>query len=197
MAGHRIIPLSELSAKQVMSIAQIHVLVMDSLLSQLGLLVVERYYQIACADASVIGCCAISQSGVPLGWAIGSSAPSQLNERLRAALGWRPLLRSIVRSPRLIWQIFISSRTASAPLKPGAMELTYISVDTASRNLGLGRELLNAFLAQAQARGFQSVALSVEAENVAALTLYKQAGFQVVNSFREGRYNRLRMELTF
>lgn len=197
MESYRIVPLSDLSAKQGMSIAQIHVLVIDSLLSELGLLVVQRYYQIASVDTSVIGCCAISQSGFPLGWAIGSSAPSQLNERLRAALGWRSLLRALIARPRLIRQIFISSRSASAPLKPGALELTYIGVDMPSRKQGLGRELLNAFLAQAQARDFQSVALSVEADNVGALALYAQAGFQVINSFREGRYNRLRMELKF
>ena len=100
MAGYRIVPFSELTGKQVMSIAQIHVLVIDSLLSELGLFVVGRYYQIACADSSVIGCCAISQSGFALGWVIGSSSPSQLNEHVRTALGMRLLLRSLIRRPR-------------------------------------------------------------------------------------------------
>lgn len=197
MMGYRIIPISELSAKQVMSIVQIHMLVIDSLLSELGPLVVERYYQIACADESVIGCCAISQSGYPLGWVIGSPAPSQLNERVRTALGPLSLLRTLIVRPRLIWQIFISSRSSSVQLKPGALELTYIGVHTSTRKQGLGLELLIAFLAQVQTRGYQSVVLSVEAENTAALTLYQRAGFQRVNSFREGRYNRLRMELNF
>jgi ribosomal protein S18 acetylase RimI-like enzyme len=42
----------------------------------------------------------------------------------------------------------------------------------------------------------RTVLLSVEKENVPAIALYEKAGFKVIKTFTEGRYQRHRMELT-
>ena len=199
MMNHQLVPMSQLNAGQIRELARLHYKVMHSLLSDLGLPFVERYYQIACAESSVVGVCALTENRSLLGWAIGSSKPDQLNGRLREAWLWfaSQMLRVLVTRPRLIRQLFISARSASMKMKQGAIELTYIGVDSSVRKQGLGRELLNAFLQAARDRGFQSVVLSVEAENKDAIALYTRVGFKIIHSFIEGRFKRHRMELNF
>jgi ribosomal protein S18 acetylase RimI-like enzyme len=194
---HTIVPFSQLSDQQVHAVARLHHQVLHSLLADLGLPFVERYYQIAQAEPGVIGVCAASEAGGPLGWAVGSSKPEQVNGRLRAAWMWFSLqmLRVVFTRPRVLGQLFASLRTAAAPTPEGAVELTYIGVDKSARGRGLGRALLNAFTQAAREAEYRSVVLSVEADNESAIALYTKAGFQVTASFTEGSYRRHRMEL--
>jgi len=195
--NHEIISITQLNADQINALAKLHHEVMHSLLTDLGLPFLERYYQIAGGDSSVIGFCAMSEMGSPLGWAIGSPRPDQLNRRLREAPLWfaSQMLRVLLNRPRLIWQLLISAQSASAQLADGSIELTYIGVDHSARQQGLGRELLNIFIQAAHDSKYRSVTLSVEAENERAIALYTKAGFRAINSFTEGSFKRLRMEL--
>ena len=195
--NHKIISLSRLNDNQINQLARLHHRVMHSLLSDLGLPFVERYYQIACADSSVVGVCAVNKGGNPLGWAVGSSKPNQVNGRMREAWGWFfiQMIRVLFTNPKLISQIFISARSSSVAMKEGAIELAYIGVDSSARKQGLGRALLNAFIEMVREKKYSSVELSVEAENVDAIALYTKAGFEIVHSFKEGRFHRHRMEL--
>lgn len=194
---HTIIPFSQLNETQVLEVAQLHHRVLHSLLADLGLPFVERYYQIAHAGPGVIGVCAVSETGSPLGWAVGSSKPEQVNGRLREAWVWFGLqmLRVVVTRLRVMKQIIASLRSISSPIPEGAVELTYIGVDPSVRGRGLGRALLDAFTQAAREAHYRAVALSVEAENESAIALYTKAGFQVTASFTEGSYHRHRMEL--
>lgn len=193
-----IIPVSQLMNRQIAELARLHHDVLPSLLSDLGLPVVTRYYQIACRDAAVIGLCACSETGHPLGWAIGSSKPDQLNGRLREAPVWfaAQMLRVLVTRPRVIRQLIASVRTAASFVPEGAIELTYLGLDTSARKQGVGRELLDRFTRTAREAKYNSVILSVEAENEAAIALYTRAGFTVIDTFAEGSFQRHRMELT-
>ena len=195
--SYKIIPITQLNARQITKLASLHHKVMHSLLTDLGLPILEKYYQIAHDDPSVIGLCAVSETGSPLGWALGSSKPDQLNGRLREAWLWfiSQMLRVLFTHPRLIWQLFVSARSASAPMKEGTVELTYIGVDTSARKQGVGRELLEGFLQAARDAKYESVVLSVEAENAEAIALYTRAGFRIIHTFAEGIFNRHRMEL--
>lgn len=197
--NHKIIPVSQLSESQILELARLHQRVMHSLLTDLGLPVVERYYQIACSDSKVIGFCALSETGNPLGWGIGSSKPDQLNGRLRATPVWFvfQMLRVLVTRPRIMMQLITSVRAASALMPEGVIELTYIGVDSSARQRGLGRELLNTFIQAARDRSYRSVVLSVEAENESAIALYTRAGFTILSTFTEGSFHRHRMELKF
>jgi len=69
-------------------------------------------------------------------------------------------------------------------------ELLTIAVAPAARRKGLGRELLDRFLAGARAKGAQTVFLEVDSLNAAARALYAAAGFAKVglrrNYYREG-----------
>jgi ribosomal protein S18 acetylase RimI-like enzyme len=195
--NYKMIPVSQLSARQTTELAGLHHKVLHSLLSELGLPIVERYYQIACKEPSVIGFCVLSAMGRPLGWVLGSSKPDQLNGRLREARLWfiSQMLRVLFTHPRLMWQLFLSLRSAPVPMAKAAIELTYIGVDASARNQGLGRELLNRFVQAARDMKYRSVVLSVEAENTEAIALYTKAGFEIINSFTEGSFKRHRMEL--
>ncbi|MEW6084868.1 MAG: GNAT family N-acetyltransferase [Chloroflexota bacterium] len=195
--NYKIIPLSHLNGEQVEGLARLHHRVMHSLLTDLGLPFVERYYRIAGRDSSVVGMCAVDNDGNLLGWAAGSPKPNQVNRRMRDAWMWFiiQMLRVSLTRPKLIRQLVASARSSSAEMKAGAIELTYLGVDASARKQGLGRALLNAFLEAARAKKFSTVELSVEADNAGAIALYTKAGFAIIASFKEGAFDRHRMEL--
>ena len=197
---YRLVEFSDLRDDQIKSLALLHHSVMHTLLSDLGLPFVWRYYQIAQVDPNVIGFCAISSSGEVLGWAMGSPHPDRITSQLRSPLSWFLLQMSRISltRPIVLWQLISSVFSSSnlADVKEGAIELTYIGVADPQKRMGLGKALLNTFIEESRSRGYRSVVLSVEKENSAAFSLYEKAGFKVINTFSEGRYQRHRMELT-
>ncbi len=68
-------------------------------------------------------------------------------------------------------------------------EILSIAVAAGHRRLGLGRMLLETAISEMAAAGADSVWLEVRASNVAAITLYQQAGF-VTAGVRRGYYRR-------
>ena len=195
-----LVAFSQLTAGDLKRLAVLHHRVMQTLLSDLGLPIVWRYYQIAAQDSQTIGFCATSATGKILGWAMGSPHPDRINARLRSPLTWFALqmLRITLTRPVVLWQLFSSvfSTSNHDSIKNDAVELTYIGVSSEQRGMGLGSTLLNAFIEACRANGYRSVVLSVEKENLPAITLYERAGFRIIKTFSEGRYQRHRMELT-
>ena len=194
-----LVRLSQLDADGIKRLAALHQSVMRTLLSDLGMSTVLRYYQVAPNDPSVIGICAISPSGEMLGWALGSPHPDKLNSRLRTPLAWflSQMLRLAFTRPLVLRQL-ISSVLRSfthQDMEPGAIELTYIGVASDQRGKGWGKELLNAFMEASRLNGYRLVIVSVEIENTSAVALYEKAGFKIIETFWEGRYQRHRMEL--
>lgn len=196
----RLIDLDQLSETQLEQLAALHHAVMHTLLSQLGLPVVVRYYQLARLQPGVIGLCAISEAGEILGWVLGSPSPDRINAKLRSPLSWflSQMLKLLFTRPRVLWQLIHSVifPPRAGRMKGGAIELTYIGVAQECRGLGVGKKLLTAFIEAGQARGYRSVVLSVETDNHPALSLYEKAGFKIIQSFTEGRFERHRMERT-
>jgi ribosomal protein S18 acetylase RimI-like enzyme len=196
----RLIELSCLTDTDLKSLAVLHHSVMHTLLSDLGLPMILRYYQIAQADPQVIGLCAISPAGDVLGWAMGSPHPDRINAGLRSPFAWFVLqmVRVALIRPRVLWQLIssVSSAPSGSELKMNDIELTYIGVSSVQRGKGLGKKLLNAFIEASRSHGYHSVMLSVETENSLAISLYEKEGFKVIRTFSEGRYQRHRMELT-
>jgi ribosomal protein S18 acetylase RimI-like enzyme len=191
--------LSQLDEDGINRLAALHHSVMQTLLSDLGLPMVLRYYQVARDDRSVIGICAVSPSGEMLGWALGSPHPDLINSRLSTPFTWflSQMLRLTLIRPLVLWQLISSVLGSSGHpnMKSGAIELTYIGVAPNQRNKGLGRELLDAFREASRSAGHRSIVLSVEMENAPAIALYEKKGFKIVQTFSEGRYQRHRMEL--
>ena len=196
---YRLVRFSQLKDGDIKRLAVLHYSVMHTLLSDLGLPFIWRYYQIAQKDPKTVGFCAISDSGELLGWAIGSPHPDRITSQLRSPFAWfiLQMLRVTMTRPVVLWQLISSVRSSSNPveMKGDAIELTYIGVASRQQGRGLGKELLNTFTEASRTEGYRSVVLSVEQENSSAISLYEKAGFKVVKSFVEGRYQRNRMEL--
>jgi ribosomal protein S18 acetylase RimI-like enzyme len=196
---HRPVEFSQLTSTDLEHLAVLHHSVMHTLLSDLGLPIVWRYYQIAQQDNRTIGLCAISDSGEILGWAMGSPHPDRITSQLRSPLAWFlfQMVRVTFTRPAVLWQLIssVGSTSNQAVPKSDSIELTYIGVSSRQRGKGLGRKLLNAFIEASRANGYHSVVLSVEKENSPAIALYEKAGFSPIQSFSEGRYQRHRMEL--
>lgn len=196
---HMLVRISQLDKDGIKGLAALHQSVMRTLLSDLGMSMVLRYYQVALNDSAVVGICAISPSGEMLGWALGSPHPEEINSHLRTPFVWffSQMLRLAFTRPLILWQLIFSVLRSSVQtdIESGAIELTFIGVAVHKRNQGLGRELLNAFIETSRSLGYHSVILSVEREDVPAIALYEKAGFKISQSFSEGRYKRYRMEL--
>jgi ribosomal protein S18 acetylase RimI-like enzyme len=194
---YRFAKISELDDEGLKQLAVLHRAVMHTLLSDLGLPIVFKYYQAARSDLSVVGISALDPSSKILGWAIGSHDPAAINTRLRSPLPWflLQMLRVAATRPMVFKQLVSSVFTSLAQMEADAIELTYIGVASSQQGKGLGRELLNKFVEESRVKGYHSVVLSVEDENKAALTLYEKSGFHITRSFAEGRFQRHRMEL--
>ena len=196
----RLVEFAQLSDDDIKRMALLHHSVMHTLLSNLGLPVVVRYYQLARAQPDVLGMCAVSTSGEILGWAMGSPYPDRINAGLRSPLSWflAQMFRLMLTRPLVLWQLIstVLSSSSQVEMTSGAIELTYIGVAANQRRRGMGAKLLNAFIEASRAHGYRSVILSVEKENSSALVLYERAGFKVIRTFTEGRFARHRMELT-
>jgi ribosomal protein S18 acetylase RimI-like enzyme len=198
MPDHRIVPLADLDDVGLQSLALLHQSVMHTLLTDLGLPFILRYYRSARTDESVIGYCLISLSGDVLGWVVGSPDPIALNGRLRAPARWfaGQILRLAITRPSVLWQLLVSVSSSSKQMATeGSLELTYLGTAAHARGGGLARSLLQAFIAASRTAGYRVVELSVEQDNSAAVGLYASFGFVGKRTFREGRFERCRMEL--
>ena len=197
---YELIPLSKLEDDQLKQLAQLHHSVLHTLLADLGLPMVLRYYQIARSDNSVVGICALDPSKKLIGWAMGSPHPDRINSALRSPLSWFAfqMLRVLFTHPFVFWQLISSVLSSSAEIetKSDAIELTYIGVAADQRGKGSGKDLLNAFIETSRETGYRSIVLSVEKDNGSAIAMYKKAGFRITKTFSEGLYERHRMELT-
>lgn len=181
-------------------LARLHQRILPTLLSELGLPFVERYYRAAQSVPAVIGYCAIGKgNGLPCGFVVGTPQPSALNARLRQPLSWFfvQMLQLLLRRPHLIWQLLVSVRSAAGEMagETNAIELTYLGVAPEQRGDGLGSRLLRMFLDASREAGYQKVVLSVETDNTPAIQLYRKAGFVIRKTFCEGRFERHRMEI--
>src|SRR5687768_17450963 len=85
---YTLVEFPQLDTDGINRLAALHHSVMQTLLSNLGLPVVLRYYQVAREERSVVGICAVSPSGEMLGWALGSPHPNLINSRVRTPLTW-------------------------------------------------------------------------------------------------------------
>ena len=194
-----LVPLSQLDPSSLDHLAELHSAVMHTLLADLGIPVVRRYYEIAQTNTSVLGFCAVSASGEINGWAIGSPDPAALNASLsKSHPGWfvGQMLRLAFTRPGALVDLLRSLFSASEAnlLSPGQIELTYMGVASHAQGQGLGKTMLAAFMETARLAGYTSIAISAETSNIATINLHTRAGFQITKTFREGRFERCRME---
>ncbi len=189
--------LKTLEADQLSALASLHYATMPTLLSELGLPVLHRYYQLAQNQAGCLGFLA-TINGEAVGWAFGSKDPGMVTRLLAADRVWlaSQLAKVFVNNPKGILLL------AGALLMPGdnsipegGIELTYIGIGRNWQGKQLGRQVLDHFIHAAREAGYSSIILSVEEDNSSALHLYATAGFKTIRQYKEGSYHRRRMLL--
>src|SRR5688500_10893442 len=154
------ISLSQLEAAPLKHLAPLHQSVMRTVMADLGLPMVLRYYQSARRDNSVVGICVLDSSKKIIGWAMGSPHPDRINSALRSPLLWFAfqMLRVLFTRPLILLQLISSilSSSAETEMKSDAIELTYIGVAANQRSKGLGKDLLNTFRSEEHTSELQS-----------------------------------------
>ncbi len=135
-----------------------------------------------------------------MGYVVGTPRPDHLNAQLTKPLPWFAVqcLRLALTRPAVLWQALVSSSSQGAqmPQDGRAIELVYVAVDPKCRGLGVGRALMQAFQDSSRAAGYRSVVASQELDNQASIGLFAAMGYHVTSRYREGRYERQRVELT-
>jgi len=190
-------PLCSLDDPLLERVALLHQSVMHLLLNDLGFPMILRYYQIARSDPLVIGFCALSYTHEILGWVVGSPDPYHLNARLQKPLSWflKQIIRLAVTRPAVFAQVLLSVfYPPEKNLAAHTIELTYIGVAPNVQNKGIGQALLNAFTEASRSSRYGYIELTTEMDNLHALAFYEKSGFTVKRTFREGRFERYRME---
>lgn len=197
--SHTLHPLHGMNPALIAPMAKLHEKALHGLLSEMGYPFVYRYFQLAVQDPSVIGFYALSDKGELIGYVNGTPNPSELNSRMARPLTWFAwqCLRLLFTRPRVLWQAVISSLTISKQMteEPGAIEVVYMSVDPKARGQGLGRILMQAFHDAAREAGYKRVTGSQELDNQVGIDLLYSMGYRVKYLFREGGYDRQRIEL--
>ncbi len=193
------VELKNLDPTRLDQLSTLHFQVMKTLLSELGIIFVRKYYDVVQNENGIIGICALSEQGKIIGWVIGSKDPAALNSKLRQPLSWffAQILLTAIKHPFVLLELGRSVITTSESnkLDVSQCELTYIGVSPASQGRGLGKELISRFIERAKQSGYNSIALSVETDNLAAISLYSKCEFQITKTFQEGRFHRHRMVL--
>ncbi len=192
--------LQEIKPAAIESLSRLHESAMGLLLSEMGRPFVVRYFQAAVNDPDVIGFYATSDANEVIGYVVGTPRPSTLTAQLTKPVGWfaGQSLRLLFTRPQVLWQALLSSRSQPGQMRgeEGAIELVYVAVDAKGRGQGIGRALMQAFGEASRAAGYKRILASQELDNEASIRLFASMGYQIRGRFREGRYERQRVELS-
>jgi ribosomal protein S18 acetylase RimI-like enzyme len=164
-------------------------------LTRLGADFLRRYYALVLTYRA--GIVLVSEkSGTLQGFVCGFMEPAEFYKQM-----WRnkrnfalPALSALVRHPSLAAGVLygvqrIQTSAARSPVR--SCELSSIAVAPEAGGNGLGKALVQAFVAQAQSMDAECVYLTTDADgNDSANALYQQVGFQRTQRFlqRKGRW---------
>jgi len=190
--------LQELSPSKVSRLAEIH-MGDHGLLSELGFPFVLRYFEIALKSEGVIGVYAQDEgSGDLIGYNIASSKPAMLTSQLTDDRKWfmKQILGVALKRPSAFFQLVISSLTIRNQMEgeADAIESLYLTVDDKYQGQKVGRTLQGALIEEARMAGYKRIVGSIETRNIPSLRMCLSNGFTIKKTFREGKYNRYRIE---
>jgi ribosomal protein S18 acetylase RimI-like enzyme len=126
----------------------------------------DSFLLVATEQATVVGFVAGSADvgGLYRRFVVRDGVPAAVGSAARLVPKWRQVLETL--------------RHGSSGVGTGhGVELLAIAVADARHGQGTGRQLVTAFLAEVEARGGHSAYVVVGADNVAAVALYRGAGF--------------------
>jgi ribosomal protein S18 acetylase RimI-like enzyme len=192
-------PIGEITPSTLAEMARLHESTMRLLLSEMGSAFVLRYFEAAANDPAVIGFYAMSEFNEVIGYVVGTPRPAALNAQLTRSFPWflGQCFRLLLTRPYVLWQALLSSSAQPGQMEgeANAIELVYVAVDPKGRGQGVGRALMQSFEDASRAAGYRRIVASQELDNEASIRLFSSMGYQVKQKYREGRYERQRVEL--
>ena len=195
--NYSILDLKELPVELLPRLAEIH-MGDRGLLSKLGYPFVLRYFEIAYKDPRVIGVFAQdNDTGQVIGYGIASPEPESLTSKLTQDRNWfiKQIIKLVFSRPLVFVQLIISSITIKGQMnETDAIECVYFSVDPDFRGQKIGRTIQKALMDESRKFGYKKILASIETWNKASLSATLANGFTIAKTFREGRYQRHRME---
>ena len=161
-------------------------------LSQLGPAFLQAYYDLVLRFE--YGIILVSEECQAIdGFCAGFLYPSQFYQRMSASKMHfaLPILRGVLANPRCFSRVVRRSRRVADQSQQSpdtqthvTCELSSIAVDPVSMGVGLGKALLLAFQAEAQARGAEQITLTTDADNNERVNhFYQRMGFTLSKSY--------------
>ena len=190
-----------MSSEHVGSVARAHLASLTGLLSELGLPAAQAYYTGCVRTRAAVGFVAV-EDGAVRGFVLGSAHPGRLKQevfRRNRMATVAALARGIVTRPSsLLWLLRSVRGPDEGTYNRQTAELTYLAVDVARRDAGVGRSLVEAFTRAMRESGVTSYELSVDEDNQGSIRFYEAQGFHRIGRYREfGRIHyRYRLDRT-
>jgi len=163
----------------------------DFFLTRLGASFLRQYYSLVLNYRS--GIVLVGESpGALRGFASGFLEPGEFYRLMwRARLTFAlPVIAALFRHPSLVTRVLHGVRrihNTASPWPEGSCELASIAVSPSSGGNGLGKALIQAFLAQARSRNARCIFLTTDADgNDAVNAFYRNVGFRHTRRFRQG-----------
>ena len=163
-------------------------------LTFLGPAFLREFYASFVVDEEGIGVVAMNDTGALVGIAVGSVRPEGYFKRLLRRRWWafcKASLWAALRRPSIIPRLFRAMfYRGEAPPGPPRSLLSSIAVEPSQQRGGVGRALVEAWVAEAGRRGSKGCFLTTDAEgNDAVNAFYQRLGWTLETSYEtpEGR----------
>lgn len=176
--------LTALRATDVAELARVHARGFPGFfLTSLGQPFLREFYRAHLDDDSAVAVVARTRSGRPIGVVVGTLAPAGFYGRLLRRRGPAFALagaRGAVRHPRAVPRLLRAlTYRGDAPDRPGAALLSSLVVDPPHSGRGIGAALVEAWTAEAAARGATQAVLTTDArDNDAVNAFYLARGWR-------------------
>lgn len=157
-------------------------------LTGLGMRFLQAFYDalLTSPDSLAVGC--LGKDDLLVGFAVGARKAEGFYRSLVQRRGWRLLVAAmptLLRRPPLVWRILQSLRQSGGASSKTQGSLLSVAILPGYQGRGWGRNLLNAFEAQARENGAVSITLTTDAEaNDPVNRFYQNNGYSLEESFR-------------
>ena len=180
------------------AVADLHLKYLTGLLSDLGKYVVRSFY-LGAAESPYAIARVYESGGKVTGFVLGSVSSGKLRKEIFRKRILQTLIGTslgVLRKPKLAQLMWASRKDRDTSYDRGSAELIYIAVDREQRSGGIGRQLVVEFGSELLSAGVNAYELSVDADNVAAISFYERLGFRKTGQYREFGRDHTRLKTT-
>jgi ribosomal protein S18 acetylase RimI-like enzyme len=180
--------IEQMGPENVDEVARLHIASITDVLTSLGPRAVRAYYAGCTRTRTAVGLVALEQGAVR-GFVLGATHPARMRRHVLRNNRWHILaamLFGIVTRPRLLALLLKrSTGPEEADHDPGVPQLIYMAIDAASRDSGIGADLVKAFTLDLRGAGASFYEVSVDDDDAEAIGFYEAQGFRLVGRHRE------------